>query len=225
MPVIEFGLMGVKPNHPVTSPSTPSGQILQSAWSQLSTAPNGPAWVYGGVEVSDPEKLWGFFEFESVEQHEQFARTFGGEAVKDLPKILTHSEFQKHITVQPGFGDVLSASETEILLVYFPADISDEQKNKATEALTGIIEESGLKEDAHVKAVKWGWSVENDFPVLGEKDRAGRVFAIFLGRESADVERGLQKGQEGVGYVGEFAGLDGVVTIVRRVVACIKFGE
>ncbi|KAH7074717.1 hypothetical protein BKA63DRAFT_553641 [Paraphoma chrysanthemicola] len=225
MPVIEFGLMGVKPNHPVTSPSTPSGKILQSAWSHLSTAPNGPAWVYGGVEVPDPEKLWGFFEFESVEQHEQFAKTFGGEAVKDLPKILTHSEFQKHITVQPGFRDVLSASETEVILVYFPADISDEQKDKATETLTKIIEESGLKADARVKAVKSGWSVENDFPVLSEKEITGRVFAIFVGRESADADWELQTGQEGAKYLKKFGEVEGVVTIVRRVVACIKFGE
>jgi hypothetical protein len=49
MPVIEFGLMGVKPNHAVTDPTTTEGQILHQAWESVSTAPNGPRWVYGGV--------------------------------------------------------------------------------------------------------------------------------------------------------------------------------
>tara|TARA_R110002003_G_scaffold48_9_gene4009 strand:- start:13288 stop:13515 length:228 start_codon:yes stop_codon:yes gene_type:complete len=75
MPVIEFGLMGVKPNHAVTDPTTTEGQILHQAWESVSTTPNGPRWVYGGVEVDNPERLWGFFEFESVKQHEDFAKT------------------------------------------------------------------------------------------------------------------------------------------------------
>jgi hypothetical protein len=76
--------------------------------------------------------------------------------VKELPVILTDSEFQKHITVQPGFRDVLSASETEAILAYFLAHISNDRKAEATEAITKIIKESGLKANAHVEAVRSG---------------------------------------------------------------------
>jgi hypothetical protein len=75
MPVIELGLMGVKPQHDVMDPTTSSGAILHKAWSSVTPAPGGPHWAFGGLEVDDNSQLWGFFEFDSVEHHEEFAQT------------------------------------------------------------------------------------------------------------------------------------------------------
>jgi len=75
MPTIELGLMRVKPNHAIMDAFTPSGQILQKAWSAVTSYPNGPHWSYGGAEPGDTSKLWGFFEFESVKHHVDFAGT------------------------------------------------------------------------------------------------------------------------------------------------------
>jgi hypothetical protein len=75
MPVIEFGLMGVKPNHAIMDANTPEGDILNRAWSAVTVAPGGPHWAYGGLEVDDPSRLWGFFKFDSVKHHEEFAQT------------------------------------------------------------------------------------------------------------------------------------------------------
>jgi hypothetical protein len=75
MTVIEIGLCGIKPNHAVMDTSTPEGAILNRAWGSVTSNPLGPHWAFGGLEVNDPSKLWGFFSFESVSHHEEFART------------------------------------------------------------------------------------------------------------------------------------------------------
>ena len=74
MPVIEFGLMGVKPNHKAMDQTTEEGQVLHKAWTTVTVAPGGPHWAYGGLEVGNPLLLWGFFAFDSVEQHQEFAK-------------------------------------------------------------------------------------------------------------------------------------------------------
>ncbi|KAB2099760.1 hypothetical protein AG0111_0g11842 [Alternaria gaisen] len=42
MTVVEIGLLGVKPDHEVLNPKIPEGQVLDSAWSTVTTAPRGP---------------------------------------------------------------------------------------------------------------------------------------------------------------------------------------
>jgi hypothetical protein len=42
MTVVEIGLMGVKPDHDVLNPKIPGGQVLDSAWSTVTTASGGP---------------------------------------------------------------------------------------------------------------------------------------------------------------------------------------
>lgn len=75
MPTIEIGLMGTKPNQHVMDTTTPEGQTLQHAWNSVTSYSSGPHWSYGGVEPADPSALWGFFEFDNVKHHEEFART------------------------------------------------------------------------------------------------------------------------------------------------------
>ena len=75
MPVIEFGLMGVMPDHNVMDQTIEEGQILQKTWTAVTVAPGGPHWACGGLEIGNPLLLWGFFAFDSVEHHQEFAKT------------------------------------------------------------------------------------------------------------------------------------------------------
>jgi hypothetical protein len=75
MPVIEVGLMGVMPNHAVMDPTKPEGQILERACDSVTAHETGPHWAFGGTEFGDTSRLWGFFEFEPVEHHAEFAKT------------------------------------------------------------------------------------------------------------------------------------------------------
>ena len=74
MAVTEIGLMGVKPNLDVMNDSTPEGQIVSGAWKAVTTAPGGPSRVHWGLEIEDPTKFWGFFDWDSLQQHEEFAK-------------------------------------------------------------------------------------------------------------------------------------------------------
>jgi hypothetical protein len=76
MTVIEIGVMGVKPNHAVMEFTQPEGQILKRAWNSVTAHANGPHWAFGGTEVGDRSMLWGFFEFDSIEHHAEFAKTY-----------------------------------------------------------------------------------------------------------------------------------------------------
>lgn len=75
MAVTEIGFMGVKPNLDVMNEKTHEGQILSGAWGAVTTAPGGPQRVHWGLEIEDPSRIWAFFDWESLEQHEKFAKS------------------------------------------------------------------------------------------------------------------------------------------------------
>ena len=51
------------------------GKIVAEAWKAVSSVPTGPYQVYYGVEAENPSKLWGFFDFDSIEHHHRFAKS------------------------------------------------------------------------------------------------------------------------------------------------------
>lgn len=75
MAVTEVGRMGVKPGLNIMDETTQEGQVLTGAWKAVTSAPGGPHRVYWGLEVEDPSKLWAFFDWDSIEDHENFAKS------------------------------------------------------------------------------------------------------------------------------------------------------
>lgn len=195
MSIIEIGCMGVKPDHAVMDSSTDEGRILQQAWGSVVHADGGPHWAYGGLECDDPLRLWGLFSFDSVQQHEKFAQTqvilettsvhvanlssFGFQAVKDLPKILNHPIFQRHVAIDDGaapLAGVLDAGIVRMIFAYFPSDVSEDNKVTIRECAKKVLAEHG----SEGSRTSWGWGVENDFPILGDEDEGkGSAFVIF----------------------------------------------
>lgn len=76
MPVTEIGCHGVKPGVDFMAESTHEGQILTAAWKAATSEKTGPYNLYWGMEVENPSNFWGFFDFDSVEDHEKFAKEF-----------------------------------------------------------------------------------------------------------------------------------------------------
>ena len=76
MVVTEVGVMGIKSGLDVMNDDTPEGQILTKVWKTVTTAPGGPQNVCWGIESEDPSKIWGFFDWNSVEEHQQFAKVW-----------------------------------------------------------------------------------------------------------------------------------------------------
>jgi hypothetical protein len=75
MAVTEIGCMGVKPSLDVMNDRTTEGQILTKLYNYVVTAPGGPLRVYWGLESEDPSYIWTFFDWNSIEDHEKFAKT------------------------------------------------------------------------------------------------------------------------------------------------------
>ncbi|KAF5012855.1 hypothetical protein FDECE_1145 [Fusarium decemcellulare] len=191
MTVTEVGCMGVKPGLNVMDPSTEEGQILTGAWKTVTSKPGGPQRVYWGLEAADPSKIWAFFDFDSVEQHRQFAEEHGAEAVKDIPKICTHGEISKHIKMDPS-SDVLQSPVTELMLVYFPSDISEKDQAGLSE-LFRLILLMGFPDSPDVKKLTHGWGLEKDFNVRGKDGQVGSVLMGFVGWSSVDAQAEFHK--------------------------------
>lgn len=106
-----------------------------------------------------------------------------------MPSILTHSEFQKHVEVESDLRPVLQAPVTEVILTYFPSSITATEKSAISTQVQRIIT-SGLASCADARAASFGWSIENDFPVLGRGEgegAVGSVLAVFVGWEKVDA--------------------------------------
>ncbi len=68
--------MGVKPGLNIMDDTTPEGQILLKTWKAVIDAPRGPDQVYWGLEIENPLSIWAFFDWDSVEHHEKFAKSY-----------------------------------------------------------------------------------------------------------------------------------------------------
>lgn len=68
--------MVVKPDVDIMDENSPGGQIITKAWKAVTSEPTGPYTVYWGLEVENPTYSWGFFDFESVEEHQKFAKEY-----------------------------------------------------------------------------------------------------------------------------------------------------
>lgn len=76
MPITEVGCHPVKHGVDVVDETTREGQIMARARKAVTSEKTGPYRVYWGLEVENPSNSWGFFDFETVEEHERFAREF-----------------------------------------------------------------------------------------------------------------------------------------------------
>lgn len=74
MPVTEIGSHPLQPGVDYMNEDSPGGKIIVDAWKAVTSEKTGPWRVYWGVEEENPTIAWGFFDFESVEEHEKFAK-------------------------------------------------------------------------------------------------------------------------------------------------------
>ncbi|KAJ9605827.1 hypothetical protein H2200_009676 [Cladophialophora chaetospira] len=218
--ITEVGVMAVKPNLNIMEDATPEGQILSRLYQTVTTASGGPYRVYWGLEIEDPLRLWAFFDFDSVEQHEEFAKNVGEEAVKDLPKILSIGYFTKHVAVTPSPPLVLLSPVTEIMLAYFPSNISTGAKEAASTRFKQF-KEKGLDKCDDVKGVSYGWGIENDFPVLGgEEGQKGSLLTAFIGWPSVDAHMRFRETEAFKKNVDLLTGMEGLTHLGMVHISC-----
>ncbi|SPO04284.1 uncharacterized protein DNG_06967 [Cephalotrichum gorgonifer] len=220
MIITEVGCMGVRPGIDVMDSATPEGRILTGIWSTVTKKPGGPSRVYWGLERENPLNLWAFFDWDSVEQHKNFARELGKEAVKDFPEICTHGEFTKHVSMVPS-SDVLQSPVTEVILAYFPEDLSQDNKFAASAQLQQVLTDKfdgipGVNKLAH------GWGLENDYPVRGKEGQLGSVLMGFIGWSSNEAQTSFHETDAYKDAVGSLQDLDGMVSFYSFSLSCLQ---
>ncbi|KAF2623314.1 hypothetical protein BU25DRAFT_425074 [Macroventuria anomochaeta] len=216
MPIVEVGMMGVRPNKTPMDPSTADGKILSDAWKAVIQAPGGPQRVFWGLEEEDRGRIWGWFDWESVEEHEAFAKSVGGEATKRFVEVFTPG-FTKHAHVDTS---VLKAPVTEVMLASFPPDITQDAKD-AVAGQFQTFKEKALDQCKDVRTVSSGWGLEIDFPVRnspnGEK---GTLFFALIGWGSVDEHMAFRETEAFKENVGLITGMEGYVKLDMFHLSC-----
>lgn len=128
---------------------------------------------------------------------------------------MTHGIFTKHVAATDSLAQALKSPVTEVLLAFFPSDFSQAEKD-ATTFQFQQFREKAFDKCSDVKAVSYGWGVENDFPVLGgEEGDAGSMFSAFVGWPSVEANMKFAETEafkENIGLIG------GIKRMVKMVV-------
>ncbi|KAF3038757.1 hypothetical protein E8E11_003804 [Didymella keratinophila] len=225
MAIVEVGMMGVQTGKTPMDPTTPDGRLLHDAWTSVIAAPGGPARVYWGTEVENPSKIWGFFDWESLEQHEAFAKSLGGEATKRFGEVFTPG-FTKHALLDTH---VLKAPVTEVMLASFPPDFFATQKDDVMRRFQDF-QSSALDHCADVRGVSGGWGPENDFPLHhvstieelndGDKQKTGCLFFVLTGWGSVGENRVFRETKQFREYIQLLAEVEGCIALSTMLLRC-----
>lgn len=108
---------------------------------------------------------------------------------------------------------------TEIMLAYFPSDISPEAKAAATERISQF-KVNGLDKCGDVQAVNFGWGVENDFAVPGQEGLGATALSLLIGWPSIDSHMQFRETEAFKESVGLLRGMEGLIKITMCHVKC-----
>ncbi|KIL94231.1 hypothetical protein FAVG1_02793 [Fusarium avenaceum] len=177
MAVSEIARIAVKPGINIINPQTPDGRILASILGGVTTLAGGPRKVFWGLEVLNPSTLWILFNWESVEQQEDF-KLSAPDALKEFSKICLYSEFITNINLSPS-SDVLCGPITELMMIHVSKNLSQSEKEEASEKLIHLTSEC-FGNSQHVNKLAHGWMVQKNVPGQRLMVDAGGVFMVFI---------------------------------------------
>ncbi|KAJ0162857.1 hypothetical protein CTA2_3922 [Colletotrichum tanaceti] len=221
MTVTELGCCGVKPGLKILDQDTPEGQIFIGVYNMIVSSPGAPHRVYLSIDLDEPSKMYGLFDWDSVEHHERFAKAFGKDFQSDLAKVLTHGEYVKHIAATPSLQEALTSPATDAFLVYYASDISAAEKDKVTADL-GEILDGRLRPHPDVTAFSYGWGLQNDFPVRGKDggEDVGSAFSAFVGWSTTEARTRFRESGAHDAIRQSIRASDGVVALKALRLAC-----
>lgn len=113
--------------------------------------------------------------------------------------------------MKPYSPTALRAPVTEILLAWFPKDISQELKDANTKKAE-LFAVKSLKACSDLHAINVGWGVENDFPMRGgEEGQKGSLLAVFAGWSSIDAHMKFRETDEFKEAIPLIRGMEGTL--------------
>ncbi|KAL0933672.1 uncharacterized protein CTRU02_210471 [Colletotrichum truncatum] len=219
MVITEIGRMGVKPGIDIMDESKTEGTVLSKAYNTVTVIEGGPYRAFWGLEEENPLMAWAFFDFDSVEHHETFAKLHGAEISKDFPTVLTHGEFVKHLALTASSAAALRAPLSEIVFIHFPGDLSADDKELIVQQLEHTVDKNVSKSPG-IAAISWGWSVENDFPVVGTKEQSGSVLALIIGWSGITSQKSFHETTHWKAVKSEICEMKRIVTVTGLSISC-----
>lgn len=140
--------------------------------------------------------------------------------MKDLDQVFQPGGFTKHFDGSPFPPSALKSPVTEVMLAFFPSDISTDAKAAARERVAQFAEK-GLDKCADIQAVNFGWGVENDFPVRGgDEGQKGSMLVALIGWPSIEAHMKFRDTEAFKESVGLLRGMEGMVKLTMFHVAC-----
>lgn len=137
-----------------------------------------------------------------------------------MDQVYDRPGFTKHIEANPFPPSALKSPVTEVMVAFFPSDISADAKAAATKRVAEFADE-GLSRCDDVQAVNFGWGVENDFPVRGgEEGQTGSTLFALIGWPSIDAHMKFRDTDAFKDNVGLLRGLEGMTKLTMFHVAC-----
>ncbi|OLN89050.1 hypothetical protein CCHL11_06020 [Colletotrichum chlorophyti] len=221
MVVTEVGCAGVKPDHKIMDESTPEGKIFLGTYKNIINSPGGPRRIYLSQELNNPLLFWGFFDWDSLEHHENFAKTsLGPEVLKDLPAVLSHGIFTKHIDSTPSLPKALTSPLTDVAVAYFPPETSPEDKSVATAQLQKLLGEY-FGDSPEINAIGHSWGLENDFPFdSGKGELNGSILMALVGWSSVEACREFHSTGDYEYFLGSARDITGLLRLDDLQLSC-----
>lgn len=100
------------------------------------------------------------------------------DALKEFSKICLYSEFITNINLSPS-SDVLCGPITELMMIHVSKNLSQSEKEEASEKLIYLTSEC-FGNSQHVNKLAHGWMVQKNVPGQRLMVDAGGVFMVFI---------------------------------------------
>lgn len=122
---------------------------------------------------------------------------------------------------------MLEAPTVQVTILYFPSTISASEKEKVEIAAEELISKR-INGSQDVQAVKLGWSVENNVPMLqpgATVDQSGIALGLFVGWTSIKAREEFVRDFDLVSELKKNGKSDSMIGEVTRLIECRKFGS
>ncbi|KAL0933935.1 uncharacterized protein CTRU02_210734 [Colletotrichum truncatum] len=217
----EFAYFASKPGVAWPDPDTPEGADIKHMLETASSQP-GAGRIYWSHSIENPNQNWLFLDWDSVEAHLAYRTVPEHEVVsKNMDKYLDFQDgYIKHVVTKPWPPTILAeAPVTEVLTLFFPADLDEAAK----EPLNKQLEEfktKALDTSPDFKGIAYGWSVENDVPVTGEPGKTGNLLVAFIGWPSVEAHMKFRETEAFKENIGLLRGMKDITKLAVFHVAC-----
>lgn len=127
----------------------------------------------------------------------------------------------KHVAFVSASKPALVSPLSEVVVAHFPKTIGKDDQDAAIKKLEAAAGQ-GLKDLPGLSDATWGWSVEDDFPVIADMDRTGQALVLLVGWSGLDAQKASRESEAWKAVDATLKGMDGLVDVSTFSVGCLS---